>query len=113
MSSAVTLRNGSEETTPLVMAVMLHLIKLSSDKDKTPEEGIRDILALWELREKCRNRDHEFFTEPLRQRLGDLGLIGSDGHVNSGIRNIVLCAVVGDGAELRIQNPCATRTEQR
>lgn len=87
------LKNGSEEFQPAVIATMMAIRSL-------------DAAHLYELAMKCRDRDHKLFGnagEILQARK----LISPSGQIHHTIRNIVLSAIEGDGADMTIGNPIA------
>lgn len=98
----VTLKNGTEEAKSLVVAVMLSLKSLM---DET--KGAEGALAVYELREKCRDSQHEIWGD-LQQPLVRLSLISEQGIVHGSIRNVVLSAVVGEMLDMHLVSPVKT-----
>lgn len=91
---AVTLKNGTEELDALVRATMSSL------------EGLlnKNPIAFYELVMKCRDQNYQPFGNT-GQTLHDFALLGPDGNVHVGIRNVVLSAVVGDDLEMTLGSP--------
>lgn len=99
-TTTVKLTNGSEENAQQVNATMRSLRKLMN-----AGHGLR----VYELRELCRNPNHELFGNA-GGWLAKTHLIAyyeGKGWVDASIRNIVLAAVVGEDADMRIVNPIA------
>ncbi len=96
----VKLTNGSEEHGPLVIATMMGLRRLMVDGNG---------LAVYELRELCRNPSHQLFSNA-PDVLESAGLISvaDDGKPDvTCLKYIVLAAVVGEGPDMRLVNPVA------
>lgn len=95
----VKLKNGTEEVEPVVKVVMMNLSALW-------EEGLPGVLAVYDLVERCRDSNYQFFGSN-EQKLKELALVESDGRINNSIRNIVLSAAQGTGREMQIGSPVA------
>ena len=89
----VRLRNGTDESEPLVRVLMMSLRSL-----------LGNPLALYELAELAKDRNHEVWGD-LDKPLKDLGLISPDGDMHDSVRNVVLSATEGEGAELHLVSP--------
>jgi len=96
----ILLKNGSKEADTLVAVVMISLRGLFDSG------GVGGALAVYELREKCKDPDHEIFGM-LNEPLENLRLINSNGTVHSSIRNVVLSAVEGEGMDMTLGSPVA------
>lgn len=94
----VKLKNGSEEVKPLVMATMMSIRELMA--------GLPGALDAYALVELCRDRNHKMFGNSL-ENLQKLGLIEASGNVHDSVRNVVLSAAVGEGADMYFGNPIA------
>lgn len=96
MEVVVTLRNGAQEGAGVVAAVMLLLRTLA----------VENPIALYELREICRDRNHQPFGNT-GEKLEAVGLWKPDRGVHDTIMNIVLSAVQGTdgGADFDLVNP--------
>lgn len=92
----VRLKNGAEELRTLVAGITLSLRDLMET----------DPIALYELRELCRDRDHELLGDT-KKTLQDLSLVDSGGRVHKSIRNVVLSAIQGEMLEMRLTSPLA------
>lgn len=103
MQDMFMLRTGIQEASALVKIVALQLREMMNpDLEKGARMG--DMLALYDLVSKCRDRNYQFFgnnEELLIQR----GLVERSGHVHDSVRNIVLASVEGDGMDMRLVNP--------
>jgi len=96
----VTLKNGSTETRLAVVATYANLRRII----KAENYNHTKALALSVLVDHC--RDPQCPIEPeQRECLQQLGLLQQDGTVHTTIKNIIVCAVVGEGFELYLQNP--------
>lgn len=91
----VQLKNGTTELRALVNITIFTLRSLIKESP----------LALYELVELCKDRDHEVFSDVLGDDLKARSLIQSDGRVHGSIRNIVLSAVTGDGLSMELGSP--------
>lgn len=94
----VQLKNGAEEAVPLVNVTMMSLRKLF---DELP-------IVLYELVMLCRDSNHKPFGNCAKDLL-DLNLIGPSNRPHNSIRNIVLSAVSGDGLDMTLGSPVATK----
>jgi len=92
------LRNGSEEPKPAVITTMQSLKALFES----------NVMAAYELRELCRNPNHIIFGD-LDDELRALALIQSDNSIHDSIRNIVMCAFEGEGLDMTLVSPIATK----
>ena len=90
----VILKNGAEEQVHMVSHTMETLWYLAKERS----------MVLYELAMKCRDRNHKFFGTT-GQTLVKLGLVEADGSIHDTVRNIVLSAIEGDGADLTIGSP--------
>ncbi len=106
MIETVKLKNGTEEARPLVGVTMMSIRGLMGDL----EHG--GPIALYELVEICKDRDHKPFGNT-GDKLAALSLAtpiaNSDGRfqVHNSIKNIVLSAVEGEGMEMSVGDPVA------
>ncbi len=99
--TTVVLKNGATEVLPLVNVTM---VSLNSLLGSSP-------MGLYELLEKCRNKDHKIFGN-LGDDLIDLALLQDNGQPHGSIKNIVLSAVSGEGLGMVIGNPIDKKTER-
>ena len=90
----VKLKNGTIEAEGLVSVMMFSLRNLLQESP----------ITFYELVMKCRDRDHQFWSDTLKS-LQDLHLIQQDGKVHDSIRNIVLSAVEGEMSEMTLGSP--------
>lgn len=90
----VVLKNGATEAVALVATVMVALESLMTSKP----------MAVYELNELCKNRDHKVFGD-LGADLAELALLGGDGQPHGSIKNIVLSAISGEELEMTLGNP--------
>lgn len=98
-TETVKLKNGTEEAVPLVAIVMFSLEKFLETKP----------IVLYELCECCRDLEHEPWGQS-GPDLVKLNLVDKtpDGYqVHGSIRNIVLSAIKGDGADMVLVDPRA------
>lgn len=86
------LKNGAEEAQPLVMMVMQMLQRLAEEKP----------ILLIDFAMKCRDASYEICGG--EDELAALSLIKS-GYIHDSVRNIVLSAVTGEGAEMALGDP--------
>ena len=98
-TSLVKLKNGSSEPGASVGTSMLTLKDLWGS-------GIDGICAVSDLYERCRNPSHSIAAGELKT-LKTVGLVKEDGSVHATIRNVVLSAISGDGADLELGEPAA------
>ncbi len=107
-NDTVILKNGSEEHSGLVSVTMITLKDLIA---KRP-------IDFYEFVQLCRDPEHKLFgnaSEVLRDyaliQIKPIGHIkppfpnGDNYQVHDSVRNIVLSAVEGDGAEMKLTNP--------
>ncbi len=94
-TESVMLKNGEDMPRMLVQTMMYCLHSLL---DEAP-------LAFYELVSICRDREHEFFSDVLREELETRGLIEPDGQPHSAIRSILLSALAGEGMSLVLGSP--------
>jgi len=97
----IKLRNGSDENEIIVRTTMMALWQLES-------EGMSGMLALYGLRELCRDGSAKLYKDT-RKKLQDLGLLQQDGQPDDSVRNVVLLAVQGEGVAW-ISNPLGQST---
>lgn len=90
----VKLKNGEEEAEGLVNITFMLLKDLSKNNP----------ILLYELAEKCRDRNHKFFGNT-GDTLREKELVQSDYSMHSSIKNIVLSSIEGEGMEMRLVNP--------
>lgn len=92
----VLLRNGTEEGEIMVKSALFSLDQLAK----------AHFVALYELAALCRDPKHTLWgdTSDILQRLS---LVMPDGRVHESIRNVVLSAVTGEGADMALRNPIA------
>ncbi|NQV00641.1 MAG: hypothetical protein HQ537_00760 [Parcubacteria group bacterium] len=98
----VLLRNGSEIDKNIVVAIMVGmemLLKTENPMDKH--------ILLYELRERCKNPNHEFYADS-EEKLKQYGLIQSIG-IHESARNIILSAIKEEegGAIMTWESPMA------
>lgn len=89
-----TLTTGVEVPTVLVNSTML---------------ALKDLLVVWpisfyEIVMKSRYPDHQWFEGSIK-RCKQLGLVNDLGEVHSGVRDIILAAVVGEDLNMRLVDP--------
>lgn len=92
------LKNGSEEAEPLVKGIMMILNQLM--------QGLPGAIDAYELVEKCKDPSHKMFGDS-EKHLIDIGLMDGLGRIHDSIRNVVLSSAIGEGLELRFENPVA------
>ena len=90
----VILKNGAEETKPLVVVMMG---KLETLMKETP-------LVFYDLVMLCRDSTYQPFGGA-GEDLKTLGFVNSDGSVHQSIRNVVLSATNSDGMEMTLGSP--------
>jgi hypothetical protein len=90
----VILKNGAEESLPLVNVMMMSLRSLMQENP----------IAFYELVMKCRDHNHKFFGN-VGDVLKRLSLVETSGSIHDSIRNIVLSAAEGDGLDMSLGSP--------
>lgn len=80
----VTLKNGSEEFGPAVIAIHLSLTRVFNE----------DPMAAYDLVMKCRDSNYRMFGNA-EERLANLSLMQPGGHIHDTVRNVVLSSVSG------------------
>ena len=88
------LRNGSEETEPVVRTTMMSLQALWG----------RNPVDVIELAAVCKDPQHEPFADS-GDVLRRLRLLEPSGQPHPSVRNVVLSAVAGEGVETHLVNP--------
>lgn len=68
-------------------------------------------ILLYELRGLCADPDHQPWGDSVA-KLSEMGLVSPSGGVHSDIAAIVRGAVVGEGGEMRLENPVARKEPQ-
>jgi len=91
----VLLKNGIKEAEPLVR-VMMYLV--------LPDLLKNHPTAFYDLVMRCRDKSYKFFGNN-EKLLKDKNIVDTDGSIHSSIKNIVLCAIEGEGIEMRLVNP--------
>lgn len=94
MSSNIRLTNGAYVHESMVNVTMISLSALIE----------REPIAFYELTAKCRNPEHKFFGTT-NDILRKWALLESGDKVQSVVKDIVLCAVKGEGFKLRLTSP--------
>jgi hypothetical protein len=100
--AAVRLRNGSDESGPLVLTAMASLSGLMQSNP----------IALYELVMKARDPQHAMFGRTAQEAI-DRSLLQPDGSMHDSLRNIILSAADGDGLYLRLIDPRADTSDPR
>lgn len=90
----VLLKNGTKEPAGFVNVTLLALEDLQGS----------DPVALYELREKCRDPEHQLWPGAL-ETLQELTLVRPDGTIHESVRNMVLLAVEGEGLDIHVGDP--------
>jgi hypothetical protein len=98
-----TLKNGSEEAMPLVVITQMIVNRLM--------EGFPGVIDLYELVQKCRDRDHRFFGDS-GKRLEAEGLVDKGGGIHDSTRNIILSMASGEGLTMTFGNPVTSVREE-
>lgn len=100
MRHVVKLRNGIEESEALVKVTLMSLHRLADKEDVVAQTMFYDIVM--------KSRDRAYQIDPLNEKaLQDLTLLQADGNPHNSIKNIVVSAVIGDGLNMKFQNPIA------
>src|SRR5258708_37551702 len=97
------LRNGTTEAEQSVKSTMMRLEQLYD----------RDPVAVWELREKCRNPRHQFFPAAGETLLRHGLLLPDLLQPHSAVKNIVESAVAGDLVDMHLQSPYADEDDDK
>ena len=99
MRAPVRLKNGAEERPAIVQQVMRVLHNLLDEP--------MDAIAGFELCELARNRGHVPFGNAGDKLLATGLVTEADGryHMHDSIRNVLVSACEGDGADMAIVNP--------
>jgi hypothetical protein len=97
------LRNGSEEALPLVAVTRMIVERLM--------EGFPGAIDLYELVQKCRNPDHQFFGDSGKRLIAE-GLVDASGHIHSSTRNIILSMATGEDLKMVFVNPVVEVREE-
>lgn len=94
----VLLKNGTQESEIAVRVVMISLRGLLRG-------DLLEMSALYDLIMLCRNQDHKFCDDRIKQLLASRSLLQSNGRVHDTIRNVVLSAATVDGFDIRLSDP--------
>lgn len=89
----VTLKNGAKEARELVQTCMFSLSRLLS----------QDPLSFFGLVMHCRDESYRI-EERAEKVLKASGFVAPTGDIHNSVKNVVLSAVVGDEADMRIVN---------
>lgn len=105
MRPPVRLKNGREEHPAIVRTTMAHLHALLDDP--------MTAIAAFELCELARNREHEPFGNAGEKLLATRLVTKDDGgyHMHDSIRNVIVSACQGEGADIAIVNPLAEQKD--
>lgn len=93
----VTLKDGSEIEGTLVKTTMITLAELLD----------QNLPLIYELRERCRNPDHQFFGN-YGQILQDYALVDPSGNVYDSTKRVVLNAIEGEDFAMVLKSPYRT-----
>lgn len=96
MSCTITLKNGTQESSPIVATIMMLLESLCDS----------DPICFYELTMKCRDNNHQLFGN-CASKLQGLSLLQSDGTVYHAVKNVVLSAVTGEDLDMALGSPIA------
>lgn len=98
MTQVVNLKNGTQEAKVAVVNLMSILCDLADT----------DPIAIYELHQKCQNRDHKFYGN-YQQTLTRRKLLEDSGFPHNTVRNILLSAYVSKGDwDFALETPIAS-----
>jgi hypothetical protein len=74
--------------------------------DNLWEQGLKGVLAVYDLREICEGRGDKIDQNTVRD-LVKLGLVQPDGRVHSSIKNVVVSSLEGESVNTALVSPIA------
>ena len=94
--NTIKLKNGTEELESFVNLTIALLTKLANE----------NYILFYELVMKCRDRNHQLFGG-CGKELVEREFLQSDFNPHQSIKNVIVSAVIGDGLNMKIENPSA------